>query len=146
MEEKEFLRLKQILINAAEELGIPMQMDQMYTHTYNVLSSGYLTTSCPIVQGVKVGSAACKQCPNYLKTLESDNVVVCKKDFAEAVPKAPVEEKPTSDDNYDVRVHNDILIDMVINNTLKQDKPITPETALTLKRLGELKVLLQQTV
>ena len=46
------------------------------------------------------------------------------------------------EDDYCINCHNLMMIDKIINNTLRVEEPLTPQQADTLVRLAQLKTLL----
>lgn len=61
-------------------------------------------------------------------------------DIADAIDESEDE----SETPYCIECHNLMLIDQVINNTLKQANDITPQQAETMLRLAQLKSILQK--
>ena len=47
-----------------------------------------------------------------------------------------------NDDEYCINCHNLMMIDKIINNTLRVEEPLTPQQADTLIKLAQLKTLL----
>ena len=56
--------------------------------------------------------------------------------------QAVTDELDDEEDDYCINCHNLMMIDKIINNTLRVEEPLTPQQADTLYRLAQLKHLL----
>ena len=64
-------------------------------------------------------------------------------DLKQAIEEELTEQEDTGDnEDYSLDSHNLMMIDKIINNTLRVEEPLTPQQADTLIKLAQLKTLL----
>ena len=64
-------------------------------------------------------------------------------DLKQAIEEELTEQEDTGDnEDYSLDSHNLMMIDKIINNTLRVEEPLTPQQADTMYRLAQLKHLL----
>lgn len=64
-------------------------------------------------------------------------------ELKQAIEKELTEQEDTGDnEDYSLDSHNLMMIDKIINNTLRVEEPLTPQQADTLIKLAQLKTLL----
>ena len=64
-------------------------------------------------------------------------------DLKQAIEEELAEDEDTKDEeDYSLDSHNLMMIDKIINNTLRVEEPLTPQQADTLIKLAQLKTLL----
>lgn len=75
-------------------------------------------------------------------SIDSDEQSLTEVDITEAELQEIENELDDEEDDYCIDCHNLMMIDKIINNTLRVEEPLTPQQADTLIKLAQLKTLL----